>query len=155
MVHRLALIVSVAFLLGSCGSKKESFTVSELSFLSNVPTSDSVVKLSLDLNDAVLNGIEIPTRNQVKEGYFKFSFRISNNSDDVKRYLYKIYYQNETYKFDEEDPLSSENFYGSWEEKAFTFKPTRLLTAGETAEITDSFRIVGNPRNEKQFFGST
>ena len=57
-------------------------------------------------------GIEIPTTRQIPSGYFKVSFRFHGEED--KKYFYKIYYRNESYKFDEGDstynPLAGENF---------------------------------------------
>ncbi len=111
---------------------------------------DSTYFIEADLSDAVLNGIIIPTRQQVKEGYFKFSFRLINHDADITHYWYKIYYQNETYKMN--DTLTDENFYGSWEDTGIEFKATPEFE--DELLVTDSFRIIGNPRNEPQFFGT-
>ena len=66
-----------------------------------------------------------------------------------KKLFYKIYYQNESYKFEESDPLSGENFYGSWEDTDIEFKQVP-----KSGMIEDDFRIVGNPRNERVYFGT-
>ena len=105
--------------------------------------------MTADLTEAVSKGIEIPTKRQTHSGYFNLSFQF--NGDKDKKYFYKIYYRNESYKFPEGDtaynPLAEENFYGSWEDCSVGFKP---LTFGIT---TDSIRIIGNPRDEKKYYG--
>ncbi len=114
--------------------------------MTNFPEGDTVY-LDMDLQNAVTEGIIIPTERQVKTGMFNFTFHFVGDAE--KRYFYKIYYQNESYKFDESDSLASENFYGSWEEVNIGFKPIV-----EMGDITDSFRIVGNPRDEKIYYGA-
>lgn len=104
------------------------------------------ISILMDLSDAVTQGIIIPTTSQSNDGLFHFKASINKNS---KKLFYKIYYQNESYKFDEEDKLSSENFYGSWENTSIEFKEVP-----ESGIIEDEFRIVGNPRNEKIYFGA-
>ena len=69
-------------------------------------------------------------------------------------FLYKIYYQNESYKFNDTLANANENFYGSWGNGEFIFKPTKLLAPNEEIEIKDSFKIVGNPRDEQIFYGA-
>jgi len=51
-------------------------------------------------------------------------------------------------------PLSSENFYGSYEDVSVGFKATKKLLANEMISIKDSIRIIGNPRNEEKYFGN-
>jgi len=122
----------------------------------------------MDLSDVIRNGIIIPTKNQCKEGKFIFSFQIKNNTDSPMVYCYKIFYQNETYKLPEYfevtknkkiikeyNPYSCDNFYGSWAAKADSFHKTITIPPdGEYYTITDTFNIVGNPRNEEKYFGS-
>lgn len=155
MAYRVFAFIVALLVITSCNPDQKSFSISGLDFISNIPTpKDSVIKLPLDLDDAVLNGVEIPTKKQSKNGYFNFSFKIKNNSDKLSRFFYKVYYQNETYKFNEDHIYSNENFYGSWENTNYTFKPTKSLAPGEEVEVRDSFKIVGNPRNEKKYYGS-
>jgi len=147
--------IAVSGFLLSCGINKNPFLLSEVHFLNNIPNAkDSLINFPVNLDDAVLNGIEIPSKNQTPNGYFNYSFKIKNTGDRVQQFFYKIYYQNETYKFNEDNSLASENFYGSWENKKYIFKKTKPISPEEEIEVTDSFRIVGNPRNEKVFFGS-
>ena len=102
------------------------------------------VKLDMDLENAVLDGIVIPSANQCELGAFEFRFFTL-----TKKYkYYKIYYQNESYKFADTSSLASENFYGSWEDVNIGFKPI------EHHRNKDTFRIVGNPRDEKVFYGA-
>lgn len=102
------------------------------------------VRLDMDMENAVLEGITLPSANQCASGTFEFKFFTLS-----KRYkYYKIYYQNESYKFDDTAALANENFYGSWEDVSIGFKPI------EHHRTSDSFRIVGNPRDEKIYYGA-
>jgi hypothetical protein len=136
------------------------FRVSEFHPFVNYKSKDN--SIAVDLTDAVYRGIEIPTVKQLPGGKFIFSFKAKNKSLFSQKLYYKIYYQDETYKFVEfevknkfnyENPLSSRNFYGSWGETDPGFKATPSLSWNEEQVITDSFRIVGNPRNEEVYFG--
>ena len=102
------------------------------------------VKLDMDMDNAVLEGITLPSAKQCELGAFEFRFFTLS-----KKYkYYKIYYQNESYKFNDTSALASENFYGSWEDVSMGFKPI------EHHRTKDSFRIVGNPRDEKVYYGA-
>lgn len=110
--------------------------------------------IPVDLTEAVYKGITIPTSVQLPSGHFKISFKVKGSAD--KKYFYKIYYQNESYKFSENrdtttlyNPLASENFYGSWEETSIGFKPISNIEE----IVSDSIRISGNPRDEKKYYG--
>lgn len=154
MKKLLSLLAATIFLL-ACDKVQKPFEVTGLFFISNLPTPpDSVIKLSMNLDSAVLNGVEIPGKREVKSGYFHFSFRIRNNSDKLQRFYYKLFYQNESYKFAENHTYADENFYGSWDDSSYFFKPTRSLAPGEETLVRDSFKITGNPRNEKKFYGA-
>lgn len=98
------------------------------------------VYMDMDLDNAALEGIVLPAQDE----YYHFVF---DTLSDHPLY-YKIYYQNESYKFDEDDSLCHENFYGSWEEVTVGFKPVP-----DDGHIADSFRIVGNPRDEQIYYG--
>jgi hypothetical protein len=117
----------------------------------------------VDLTNAVQRGIEIPTVRQLPGGKFTFSFKVKHQRILGGKLYYKIYYQNETYKhkefdvangFNYENPDSWLNFYGSWEETGQGFHATPELSWNEEVVITDSFAIIGNPRNEEKYFGS-
>ena len=131
-------LLSFVLLFSSC--KKENNIIVSFDALSNYPQQDTV-KLDMSLNNSVFNGITLPT----VEEYFIVNAKIENPSH--KQLFYKIYYQNESYKFSEERKESNENFYGSWEDTDMGFKSFK----GE--EIIDSFQIVGNPRDEKLYYG--
>lgn len=109
--------------------------------MSNFPD-EKTVALDMDLRNVVNEGIVIPSDNQCESG-FAFTFNAK------KGQYYKIYYQNESYKFDNDNPLNNENFYGSWEDVSVGFKKV-----GESGIVTDYFRIVGNPRDEKKYYGA-
>lgn len=152
---RIVSFVFLTLVIFACRRKDEfSFTVSDFRALSNFKLEhDSVLNLEADLSDAVLNGIIIPTKNQCNSGYFTFSFKLKNTSDKEQRLYYKLFYQNETYAFPLDHEYAAENFYGSWEDVSITYKVTPLLHPGEEYEVIDSLRIVGNPRDEKIFYG--
>ncbi len=152
---RKLLIASLLFLNFSCSIFEDSFNISGFNPISNFDSQKSPLTLSLDFSDAYENGFVVPSINQSNDGKFHFQFEITNNSKMPKKFYYKIYYQNSSYKFDESHPFSHENFYGSWEDPSITFKETELIPSnGSSYLIQDSFRIVGNPRNEQQFYGS-
>lgn len=103
-----------------------------------------MVCLDMDLENAVTDGIYIPSTKQTEEGEGVFEFRFITLK---KGWYYKIYYQNESYKFPDTSALASENFYGSWEDVSIGFKPA------EKGVVRDELRIVGNPRDERLYYG--
>lgn len=124
-------------LLFSCTNGDHAFDP-----MANFPDED-VVSLDMDLKGVVNDGIVIPSANQCDEAAFVFSFNAKEGQ------YYKIFYQNESYKFNNDNPLNSENFYGSWEDVNIGFKKVE-----NTGLQTDSFRIVGNPRDERKYYGA-
>lgn len=104
---------------------------------------EKIVALDMDLRNVVNEGIVIPSDSQCDEPGFAFTFNAK------KGQYYKIYYQNESYKFGDNDSLSNENFYGSWEDVSVGFKKVE-----ESGMVTDYLRIVGNPRDEKKYYGA-
>ncbi|MDP4281150.1 MAG: hypothetical protein Q8867_03280 [Bacteroidota bacterium] len=115
----------------------------------------------LDYTNAFEQGFIIPTVNQLQEGQFEFSFLIKNTSKTPKKFCFKIFYQNESYKFPETDPADTtkqnmyawENFYGSWEDTGKTFVETPEIPAdNDFHAVTGRFRITGNPRNELRYY---
>ena len=105
----------------------------------------SMVRLDMDLDEAVTDGIYLPSVRQTDDGSGCFHFRFIAPE---KGWFYKLYYQNESYKFPDTAALSSENFYGSWEDVSVGFKPV------DRWWMRDSLRIVGNPRDEKIYYGA-
>ena len=103
------------------------------------------VSLDMDLENAVTDGIYIPSARQTDPGDGLFHFRFIAPR---KGMYYKIYYQNESYKFPDTSAFAAENFYGSWEDVTIGFKPI------EKWVVKDVLRIVGNPRDERLYYGS-
>jgi hypothetical protein len=138
----------------------KSFSVKDFNAITNFQNDNGLVSLDLDYSGAIYNGFIIPSVKQAREGVFVCSFSIKNTGASPANFYYKIFYQNESYKFNESDssssrenPFASENFYGSWENSNITFRQSALVPAdGEFHAITDSIRIVGNPRNESRYF---
>ncbi|MFU8843142.1 MAG: hypothetical protein ACNA7V_04975 [Bacteroidales bacterium] len=135
------------------------FEVSGFNPLRNYASDDhDTLYMELTIPHDIFEGMRIPG-----QGYFQFSFQLKNNGKAEKRYYYKILYQNESYKFAEGisqgsqtvyNPLAAENFYGSWEEQGDTLHLTHFIPPDGLFHIViDSFRIVGNPRNETLYFG--
>ena len=103
------------------------------------------VSLDMDLENALNEGIFLPSVKQTEasDGLFHFRFIAPK-----KGMYYKIYYQNESYKFPDTSALAAENFYGSWENVNIGFKPVGSRI------VRDELRIVGNPRDEKLYYGN-
>ena len=138
----------------------KNFSTESFHPFENYDNSDSA--FVVDLSNAVTDGIVIPNVTQLPGGKFVFSFKVKNNKLGTRNLSYKIYYQNESYKeieFEDfkgrryERAEAQNNFYGSWEDTGIEFKEIPELGWYESATITDSFRIVGNPRNEPQYYG--
>lgn len=119
---------------------------------------DTIKEIGIEWNE-INEGIEIPTKNQIESGYFKFTFEIKNKGNVPASFYYKIYYQNSSYKYPIRPDSSfeyfnsqSDNFYGSWEDTTIGIKQTSVIPADDEYHlISDSFRIVGNPRFESRY----
>lgn len=135
-MKKIILIISVIFFV-SCKSNLDI----NFNPMANFP--DDVVVLDMDMKGIVNEGIVIPSANQCDEGAFVFTFEAEEGQ------YYKIFYQNESYKFDDKNALNNENFYGSWEDTGVEFKKVE-----KSGVVTDTFRIVGNPRDEKKYYGA-
>lgn len=146
-------------------SRKQSLVIESFNPYANYSPVGDTLFLKMDLKNAFLKGITVPSvdSNQ-KPQYFRFSFKIKNTSDHPQCFFYKVYYQNESYKFAEHilikgkmkyNSKASGNFYGSWEKCEEGFHRTKMIPADNAYHlITDSFRIVGNPREERKYFGA-
>lgn len=164
-VYFFASFAVIVFLCSCNHSKKqslslncESFSVQNFNPITNWQ-SDSTDKKSIYIDyDNANSGFIIPSVKQLKDGTFTFEFELKNNTSIPQNFYYKIYYQNESYKFEEldsatkqENPLAEENFYGSWENTAITFKKAVINGDNTFHKLQDSFRIVGNPRNDERY----
>lgn len=136
------------------------FEITNFNATSNFKLVENKLKtVQLDYNNAI-EGFNIPSYSSDGDKFFKFDFNLKNISTKAQKFYYKIYYQNSSYKFDEydyetklENELATENFYGSWEDAGIEFKATQgVVNSNEVISIVDSFRIVGNPRNEQRYF---
>ncbi|MGZ4048788.1 MAG: hypothetical protein ACXVNN_05450, partial [Bacteroidia bacterium] len=161
------LVLSLFFLFACSNNSTDSssvklsctdFSIQNFNPLSNWQTDSSKQKtIFIDYENAN-SGFIIPTAKQIADGLFSFDFEIKNNTSSPQNFYYKIYYQNESYKFEEldslskkENPLAEENFYGSWENTSTTFKKISVDPDNSFHKITDAFRIVGNPRNDERY----
>ncbi|HET6245529.1 MAG: hypothetical protein H0V01_03590 [Bacteroidetes bacterium] len=147
LIRFSALFILIA-LFASCSNSPEILNVKyNLGELSN-----GVIQA--DLSGVVTNGIEIPTERQTASGNFDISFEVKGSKG--QNYFYKIYYQNESYKFPEiadtaqnYNAFADENFYGSWNDPSIGFKKVPAIDF----TINESIKIIGNPRDEKKYYG--
>lgn len=149
-------ILSCLFLvlfIYSCNNKEAAFEITEFKAITNTEfqQQDSIVFIEADLNSGPSYGIRIPSSNQCNGGKLAFEFKIKRKDGPKEKLYYRLFYQNETYKFWEGHEYSGENFYGSWEDTETTFKPVPDQE-GEIV-VKDSLVIIGNPRNETKYFG--
>jgi hypothetical protein len=105
----------------------------------------------LDFNNAYQYGFVVPSKKQDSIDVFELTFEIPEQLRNKELY-YKLYYQNESYKFKEAEennynPLAEENFYGSWMDTDISFVK---IDSGKT-QVSTSFIIHGNPRNEEKY----
>ncbi|MBA3704653.1 MAG: hypothetical protein H0W84_01745 [Bacteroidetes bacterium] len=163
----IVVFSTVMLSLFSCRNQKpqspslscESFSIQNFNPASNWQT-DSIDQKTIFIDyDNANSGFIIPTVKQLNDGSFSFEFELKNTSASNQKFYYKIYYQNESYKFEEldsttnkENLLAEENFYGSWENTFTTFKETTISADNSFHKVQDAFRIVGNPRNDKRYF---
>ncbi|MEP7264454.1 MAG: hypothetical protein ABI772_08150 [Bacteroidota bacterium] len=156
MKHLKSIFFAFALLLlASCNFNVE---MDKMSAMENFSPGKTDKDISLSYTEAIDSGFIIPSAQQTGNGYFNFRFRISNKNFSKTEYIYKIFYQNESYFFKEAEnekynPASSENFYGSWELPGIN---TKSVVIGGRADliVLDSLRITGNPRNEPKYYGS-
>lgn len=156
MTIRIKTIFSILILscfIFSCTKKEASFSIVSFNAITNkdLLAKDSIVNIDCDLSDAALFGIRIPSAKQCQGNKLTFDFKIKKIGSSKEKLFYRLYYQNETYKFNESHEYSGENFYGSWEDVNISFK--EIPTFDNEITIQDSLVIVGNPRNEQLYFG--
>jgi len=164
-LRHFLLILFVPWLCISCGQSTTSlevasdqFVVRDFNPMANWKQDEI---LFLDYSEALTKGFVIPSTRQVEGGFFSMVFSLKNTGKAPRKFCYKIYYQNESYKFPERDLFDStkqhpdawENFYGSWEEVDMTFAETTIIPAdNDFHSVENKFRIVGNPRNEQRYY---
>ncbi len=158
--YSVGIVTVIGLIVVAINPFAKSFTTESFHPFENYRNSDSA--MIVDLTGAINTGIVIPSVKQLPGGKFVFTFKVQNNKLGSRNLSYKIYYQNETYKevefqdangFRYERPEAANNFYGSWENTDVEFKEIPEIGWYETITVTDSFRIVGNPRNEAKYFG--
>ena len=164
-ILRIILIIQIVFIT-SCShqiNKQLNFEIKDFEPFINFSYLNDTLFLPMDLDEKITTGVSLPSVKQSESGFFKFSFKIKNKSEKPKKYSFRLFYQNESYKLIEYvsentekiyNPLSSNNFYGSWGYGNDSMHTTELIPADKRWHtIVDSFKIVGNPRNEKKYFG--
>jgi hypothetical protein len=159
---RLFLVFLIlSFFKVNCNDSKtvgSSDRIKEIQLFTGRDFNENLLTMQADIDKAYVNGVSFPNDNE----FFRFSIDITNEDDKDQNYFYKIYYQNKSYKFIERDTAdggkynieSADNFYGSWENTDVGFKAIGKIEKGNEKIILDSFRIVGNPRNELKYYGT-
>jgi hypothetical protein len=161
-----SIIVVLLLLVSACTNQTnkvpsltcDAFTIQNFNPITNWQNDSAPHKtIYLDYDNATA-GFIIPSAKQIKEGTFNFEFEVKSNTSTSQKLFYKVYYQNESYKFPEFDSTTNkeheyaeENFYGSWENTATTFKEINITPDNSFHKIQDAIRIVGNPRNEERY----
>ena len=149
------IILIVTIFISGCQKYKSKIELINFNPIANFTDSTNFISLNADLTNALVEGIKYPTKNQSENGKFQFKFQLINNSDSAQKLYYKIYYQNESYKYPIESEKSIFNFYGSWQDTDIGYKAIKEIPAhSESSIISDYIQIVGNPRNEKRYFGA-
>ncbi len=164
----LFLLFLLPVVLAGCGRSGQSAeAVSELFVVRDFDPMvnwNEEATLRVDLTNAIAQGFIIPTLKQTDDGYFDFSFSVKNRGNAPQKFSYKVYYQNESYKFPERAQMDTtkqhpdcwENFYGSWEDVNNTFAETGIIPAdNDFHKVNGKIRIVGNPRGEQRYFSGT
>jgi hypothetical protein len=154
-LNTILVLFSLIILIGcSKSNKEEAIEVISFDPMTNFEAKNGIVELQADLTNAVINGVSYPSKKQATEGKFKINFKIKNKTNSNKEFYYKVYYQNESYKYPDDSDKSIFNFYGSWQDTEIGFKKLPKVNSNSTSElIEDEIQIVGNPRNEKRYFG--
>lgn len=150
------LLITISIFFYSCKNNNSGFFSGEHVFHFDNSDKDTI-SYKMDLDHEVFSTTVIPSQKKDSISYFLINF---DNTDYKanRKYYYKVFYQNKSYKFKEFNKqdsnyniLSAENFYGSWENVDSTFK---IINTNSNNFSVDSFRIIGNPRNEKKFYQS-
>ncbi len=144
MKHVFILFIVLNILFSCSNSEKKVIKFAEIGF----NLKDSIYEVNT--SNVITNGIMFPYENIQSDSSIlkniKFKFQVEKEKNE--KLYYKIYYQNESYKFEETDSLSYENFYGSWTD-TIGFKEVLSET------VIDSFIIIGNPRFEQKYKGAS
>src|SRR5690554_173220 len=160
---RFLFLLFSGLILFSC--TETHFQINSFDALTNFESSNDTLVLEMDLSDGPFKGITLPSQ-KGKDGAknFEFRFEITNTSSEPMPVYYKIYYQNESYKYSEVDKdallkknaynrKSAENFYGSWiSDSLIGFRQSEIIPAGGSLVITDSLYIAGNPLNDSLYY---
>ncbi|MCB9168722.1 MAG: hypothetical protein H6594_00040 [Flavobacteriales bacterium] len=113
--------------------------------------------LDLDYSEALDSGFVVPGRGQADGGAFTMRFQLRDPDHPGRRFRYKLYYRNESYKFPEQGadgaqhPNAWENFYGSWEDAHEGFRSSPPVSGPQGMEMAVRWRITGDPRAEARY----
>lgn len=160
---RFLFLLLSGLIFVSCSERQ--FHIKSFDALTNFESNNDTLVLEMDLSGGPFQGIILPSQNG-KNGAkdFKFRFEIENTSSQSAPVYYKLYYQNDSYKYSEVDKdavimknaynrKSAENFYGSWiSDSLIGFRQSEIIPAGQSLIISDSLFIAGNPLNDSLYY---
>ena len=136
--------------LSTTGIRSEqggSFSVSNFDPVSN--TSNSyVIQYNHEFHT-------IPNKDNTGSDFFKYSFEIKNETAVPKQYAYIVFYENTSYKYDENNLFTffkaGENFYGSHERSHPAYRLTPTIDPGAKKLIKGRYHIEGDSRSEHPY----
>ena len=103
-----ALFIICITVLFSCDTDKKTSIKSGIRISEvHLPTNYLHKQIQMDYEYAINTGFIIPSANQTNNGKFDFDFIIENETNTEHEYFYKIYYQNESYKWPVVNPLDN------------------------------------------------
>ena len=88
---RIFIFFLAAVILSSCSNKDFNVTSFEPFVNYTNKSNDTIYPIKVDLNSAVLYGIEIPGNQQINGGKFVFSFKLKNLSGKKDPFYYKLF----------------------------------------------------------------
>ncbi|MFZ6052863.1 hypothetical protein [Halocola ammonii] len=158
-MKKLIYLFIAVVIFTSC-EEEPAFELVNFDPFSNYSSQSDTLSLPVNSRNAVVEGVAIPSRGAEP---FVAQFTIKSQEQKPQRLYYKLYYQNESYKHAESsdedgvhyNEISSQNFYGSWvgAESGFHKVESKPDEEGKVT-ISDTLRILGNPRNEEKYFGA-
>lgn len=160
---RFLVLIFSGIILVSCG--ETHFQIVSFDALTNFETTNDTLVLEMDLSGGPFQGITLPSQSGKHDAKnFAFRFEVENTSSWSSPVYYKIYYQNDSYKYSEVDHdaiilknsynrKAAENFYGSWISDSLRgFRQSKVIAGGSSLVITDSLFIAGNPLNDSLYY---
>ena len=150
-----SLLLLVPLLFVACTETPQDFTIDSATIAFDLPAGPNGNPVILfDHAHALDSGFMLPAPGQSSSALFPLRFTLKDTQG--RQFRYALFHQNATYKYPDaaedgsQHPLAADNFYGSWGAPGEPFRLTPAITE-EGVEVTDGFRIIGDPREEERF----